>query len=471
MSGALKNGPDFRPLFRPCFKQAHGAESFPVRPKFHQRAQAPGRPLGGFEDRNIAGLQDVERLDGRGGITGVDKDGFFLFLYQGHQISGGLLFQFGHVGRDNVLESAEKAGDVNPVHLFVFHTNLDALGDHVRVFFRRAAVVDRVRCRHPFQEKRLYPLLCLPGKYGNFHSVDFCIVCRNGVVPAPFGKNGHTLASWNRARAQGVGHVEQFIHITHPHNARLSEGGIHYERIPCERSRVGSGRPGPSFGLSHFEGDDRLVLCRFTRHLDQTVPVLDSLQVDHDRFGLRIVFEILDVFRETDPDRVAQADDLAESHSSDAGIVGERIDDIAALGKDRNRSLLQWGNTEQIHLRRSAEHTAAIGADHISAGLCCFLKNLGLDLFALRSALSETGRDNNHAFGAHLHAVGNRRHKKLRGHYDHDQVHLFFDRRDVRIGFSAEQFGSLRVDQVNITRIPSLDQTPGSSFSGFSSNL
>jgi hypothetical protein len=188
-------------------------------------------------------------------------------------------------------------------------------------------------------------------------------------------------------------------------------------------------------------------------------------------FGLRIVLQVGDVLGEADADRVPKADDLAEARSSDPGIVGQGIDHVPALGQYGNRTLLKAGNAKKVHVRRGAEHAAAVGADHVSPCLRRLLQDLRFDLFPLFSALAKTRCNDDDPLGAHCDAVRNRRLQEPRRNHDHDQVHLFFHGPYARVGFSAEEFGPLGVDQVDLALILPFDQAPGSSFRRLPRNL
>jgi len=164
-------------------------------------------------------------------------------------------------------------------------------------------------------------------------------------------------------------------------------------------------------------------------------------------------------------------DDVAEPHPAHLGVVGNRVDDVPALGDDGEGAFLDRRNAEEVHVARGGEEAGAVGADDLGASFGRGPEDLRFDPLALITGFSETRRDDHDPFCTHLHAVRHGLGDQFRGDDDHDEVHLLPDIEDRGIGLPPEQGIPLGVNQEDLSRVTPLDQTPRPPLGRLAGNL
>ena len=430
-----------------------------------------GGPLRGGGQQNAVFGEDPH--GGEGGLCkrGVNGDRFSVVTHQADQFLRGFLLQRAYVRGDDLLESAEKARHVDRVDPRLFHQRLDDLVDHVGVFLGRSAVVDRIRCGHSRQQERADLLLGRLGQNRNLQAEVLGVVRGDRIVPAAFGDDRDAVALRQRHVGKGHRDIEHLVHVGDPDDSRLPEGRIDNGVIGGQGPRVGGGGPRARLAAADLEDHDRLLLRDFPGGPDNLIPFLDPLHVHQDRLGSLVLSQILDVFVKLDADGIARGDDVAQSHPAHLGIVGDRVDDVSALGDDGQRTLPDRRDAQKVHPAGGAEEAGAVGTDDLCASFGCDAENLRLDFFALLAGFSEACRDDHDPLGAHLHAVGDSLGDELRGDDDHDQIDLLPDIEDRGVGFSVEQLVPLGIDEKDLAGVASLDQAPRPAFGRLTGNL
>ena len=228
--------------------------------------------------------------------------------------------------------------------------------------------------------------------------------------------HGHPVPSGSGLKSQGLADRHQFLIAVHRYQPGLAEGAFDDLVRPGEEARVGERRPSRRRRPTRFEDHDRLAFRHASGGVQETAPVLETLQVEGDHAGVGIVCQEGQQVGFVDVDPVAITDELA--HAEGDCVFQEGDTHRARLtehghrpGRGTGHALL--GLEEGVQPRGPVEHPDAVGADDTHAQRAGQAADLGLQCGSIPAQL--------------LAAPG----------YDHQVV-------DVPVGALPDEFGDCR---------------------------
>ena len=155
--------------------------------------------------------------------------------------------------------------------------------------------------------------------------------------------------------------VEEVLLVLGPRDAVLLQRAVENFVVGGERAGMRGRRLDAVLGAARLEHNDRRALSHLARLVEKRARIADTLDVEADDLGRRIVGDVVQKIELVDVDLVADVDALAHRQALDRArhdIEHQRAGENAGLGKKRHAARLPAREIDE------AAHHADLGIDH-----------------------------------------------------------------------------------------------------------
>ena len=294
-------------------------------------------------------------------------------------------------------------------------------------------------------------VLCFYRQRGQLQAGALHRVGGHDARPAGVGDDGHGIGGRQRLAGEGHGHVEQVLHRAGAQHAGLLERGLVGPLRAGQGAGVAGDRPAAGLGRAGLDRDDRGVLADLAGDLDKAAAVGDAFQIGGDDLAVGIVAPHLQEVDLVQVGLVAQADEATEADVVGQGHVEDAGAQRARLRHEGDPALHRHAEGETgLQRRVGVDDAQAVRADHAYAVAPDDGDQFFLHRHALRSHLTEAGRDCDHALDALLAALLDNACNEFGGNHNHGQVDRAGDVEHAGIGLFAQDLVGLGVDRVDL---------------------
>ena len=256
-------------------------------------------------------------------------------------------------------------------------------------------------------------------------------------------------------------HVEQLLERVDADDTGLAEQRVDGGLGAGQRGRVRCGCTRACVGPSTLHRNDGLAARYAPGDAAERPGVAERLDVEQHDVGALVALPVLQEVVGADVGLVADRHEGGHAEAEATGLLEDGDPQRPRLRRERHASRTRWNRSERrvhAHGRCGVHHAHAVGPDHAHAVAPSPAHQLTLGRIALRTGLSEAGRDHDQPPYAFLGALLDHLEHVRGRHDDHRQLDVVGDVDHGRVGAHAGHVGRGGVDGVHGPREVALEE-------------